>query len=58
MSKDVPSEEDLKAIRDMNDEELPWVYTDSSMKGNKLFEKMKANPFVPLGNISIFEPAA
>lgn len=46
----IPSAEDLKAIRAVKDEELPWLppapETDSR---NRFVTKAKENPFVPLG---------
>ncbi len=49
----VPTEEDMKAIRAVKDEDLPWLPPPQNGGGNKLLVKMKENPFVPAGECSI-----
>ena len=49
----VPTKEEVEAIRSLKDEDLSWlVDTESATQGNMLIKNMKANPFVPLGEIS------
>ena len=46
----VPTEEDMKVIRAVKDEELPWLPgPPDGAGGSKLLVKMKENPFVPIG---------
>lgn len=46
----VPTEEDMKAIRAVKDEDLPWLPPPpDGAGGHKLLTKMKENPFVPIG---------
>lgn len=46
----VPTEEDMKAIRAVKDEDLPWIPPSPEVgPGEKLLTKMKENPFVPVG---------
>ena len=44
----VPTEEDMKAIRAVKDQDLPWVPPPPSGE-NRYLKKMKENPFVPIG---------
>ena len=53
MAKDVapppvPTAEDMKAIRAVKDEDLPWMPPPPTME-NRYLKKMKENPFVPIG---------
>ena len=45
----VPSADDLKAIRAIKDEDLPWLPPPPKKRSNIYLEKMKENPFVPIG---------
>ena len=44
----VPTEEDMKAIRAVRPEELPWL-PPPPVTENRYIRKIKENPFVPLG---------
>lgn len=44
----LPTEEDMKAIRKVKLEELPWLPPPPSNE-NRFLVKMKENPIVPLG---------
>ena len=46
----LPSAEDLKAIREIRDEDLPWLPPVPEVDNRSRFiTKAKENPFVPLG---------
>ena len=46
----LPSAEDIRAIRSVKDEELPWLPpAPETDEGNRFINKAKENPFVPLG---------
>lgn len=45
----IPSEQDLKDIRAVKDEDLPWLPPRPDPNGSKFISKMKENPFVPIG---------
>lgn len=45
----LPTEEDLREIRAIKNEELPWLPPPPEANGSKFASKMKQNPFVPLG---------
>ena len=44
----VTAEEDVKAIRAVKIEEIPWL-PPSPKNENKFLTRMKENPFVPIG---------
>ncbi len=44
----LPTEEDMKAIRAVRPEDLPWLPSPPSNE-NRFIVKMKENPIVPLG---------
>lgn len=44
----VPTEADMKIIRAVKPEDLPWLPPPPA-KQNKFLMKMKENPFVPIG---------
>ena len=46
----LPTAEDMKAIRAVKDEDLPWMPPPPDGSGpNRLISKMRENPFVPAG---------
>jgi len=53
----VPSEEDMKKIRAIKDEDLGWLPSNRSVKPkNRYFERMKENPLVPIGTYASHHP--
>ena len=51
----MPSAEDIQAIRAVKDEELPWLPPPPDTdQGNRFLNKAKENPFVPIGEESVF----
>lgn len=45
----VPTEEDMKFIRAIKEEEISWIPPPPEGGVSKLLAKMKENPFVPVG---------
>ena len=45
----MPSAEDMKAIRAVNDKDLGWLPPNPNPKRNVYIEKMMENPLVPIG---------
>ena len=51
----MPSAEDIQAIRAVKDEELPWLPPPPDTdQGNRFLNKAKENPFVPIGEDSVY----
>ena len=44
----LPSQEEIDAIRSLEDEDLSWLYEPETTKG-RFVRKAKENPFVPMG---------